>query len=858
MWEKTRSLFTAPVFEGDEEKTRIAALLHIALVSLVVSGAIFLPLGALMPDGHPGVLVIMGALIGVSPVMLWGARRGYVRSVSVLLVCLFLAASVGSVAVVGSVRDAMASLFIVSVVASGVLLGHRGTIVVTGLTALALATLWWAEEAGLLPPYELTRFAPLLRLAGSLVGTALMLIVAVRGLNQALQRLRCSEALLTESNVRLNGEVVERKRAEEALRESLSVLRATLESTADAILVVDLQGRIVDCNQQLLRIWQMPSEIVPDGRSHDLVAAMGEDRLIAHFFSQLKDPAAFAARVQEIYEHPDSETLDCLEFNDGRIFERYSIPRRLGDQPIGRVWSFRDVTESRRMQDALRASEAKWRSYIENAPVGVLVADHTGRHIEANRFAEEMLGYGPGELVVTKVTDIPAHESAAAAKESFEKVVREGQAEGVFLARRKDGQLIWVSLRASRISDGRFMAVLQDITARKQAEEDRRKMDADLVRVQKLESLGVLAAGIAHDFNNILAGIQVFADLLQREPEASDSAKEKAAEIRKATRRGADLTRQILTYAGKGPVRLQSVDVNRMAEGMRSILEVAVSKKAALQFQLQPALPPVLADASEIGQVLLNLVVNGSEALGETAGEIVIETWTADADGLRPNPHTDNNDSSRVTHVCLEVSDNGCGMDATTMSRIFEPFFTTKFAGRGLGLATVYGIVRRHGGTVQVSSEVGQGSNFRVLLPIANTPPEPLIAEPAPTVRVHGSRLVLLADDEAMVRLGTQALLESTGFRVLVASDGEEAVSLFRAHHQEIVCVVLDLTMPKMSGVEAFRELRRIDPNVRVVLTSGYTTEDMRHRFAGEAVFGFVQKPDSIETVLAELLKVLQ
>lgn len=858
MWDKTRSLFTAPVFEGDEEKTRLAALLHIALVSLLVSGVIFVPLGAVMPDGHPGVLILMGALVGVSPLMLWGARRGYVRSVSVLLVCLFFATAVGSVVIVGSVRDAIASLFIVSVVASGVLLGHRGTIVLTALTALALATLYWAEEIGLLPSYELTQFAPLLRLAGSLVGTALLLIVAVRGLNQALQRLRRSEVLLTESNLRLSSEVLERKRAEEALRESLSVLRATLESTADAILVVDLEGRIVDLNQQLLRIWRIPSEILPEGRAHDLVAAMGEDRLVAHFFSQLKDPAGFATRVQEIYQHPDLETLDCLEFHDGRVLERHSIPQRQGDRPIGRVWSFRDVTESRRMQDALRASESKWRSYVEHAPVGVLVADHTGRHIEANRFAEEMLGYGPGELLFTDVSEIPAWESAEEARACFDRVVRDGLAEGVFLARRKDGRSIWVSVRASKISDGRFMAVLQDITAQKQAEEERRKLDAEMVRVQKLESLGVLAAGIAHDFNNILAGIQVFADLLQRAPDASDSAKEKAAEIRKATRRGADLTRQILTYAGKGPVRLQSVDINRVTEGMRSILEVAVSKKAHLQFRLPAGLPPVLADASEIGQVLMNLVVNASEALGDAAGEIIIETWTANADGMRYEEEHRAGDLSRAAHVCLEVTDNGCGMDGTTISRIFEPFFTTKFAGRGLGLATVYGIVRRHGGSVHVSSDVAKGSTFRVLLPIANAPPEPSLAEPTLTVCARGSRSVLLADDEAMVRLGTQALLESTGFRVLAASDGEEAVALFRAHHQEIVCVVLDLTMPKMSGAEAFRELRRIDPNVRVVLTSGYTTEDMRHRFSGESVFGFVQKPDSIEPVLAELLKVLQ
>jgi len=312
----------------------------------------------------------------------------------------------------------------------------------------------------------------------------------------------------------------------------------------------------------------------------------------------------------------------------------------------------------------------------------------------------------------------------------------------------------------------------------------------------------------------------------------------------------------MLAYAGKGRFVVQALDLNAVIREMTHLLDVSISKKVALRYRLADNLPAVEADASQMRQVIMNLITNASEAIGERSGVISITTAAMECDreylsempyaeGLEPGPY-----------VSVEVADTGCGMDEATKARIFDPFFTTKFTGRGLGLAAVLGIVRGHRGAVKVYSEPGQGSTFKVLLPASAQPAQEESAR-AGTGGWKGSGKALLVDDEETVRVVGQRMLERLGFEVVCAGNGAEALAIFRERPGDFVCVILDLTMPHMDGEETFRELRRVRPDVCVVLSSGYNEQEVTQRFAGKGLAGFIQKPYQIDALAQALRKAL-
>ena len=396
-----------------------------------------------------------------------------------------------------------------------------------------------------------------------------------------------------------------------------------------------------------------------------------------------------------------------------------------------------------------------------------------------------------------------------------------------------------------------------DITNRKRAEEEKLEMERRLLHAQKLESLGVLAGGIAHDFNNILAGIMGYADLAKLHLPASEPAREDIDVIKKAAQRAADLTRQMLAYSGKGKFIVEPVSLSQAVEDGKKMLAMSVSKKAELTYDLAPGLPTTQADASQIHQVILNLVINASEALGDNSGLIAISTDAIRLSASDSAAVSHGYDLREGLHVRLQVSDTGCGMDQRTMARIFDPFFTTKFTGRGLGLAAIQGIVRGHHGGMRVSSEPGKGTTFEVLFP-AGVAIAPLAVESVSAISWHGNGTVLVVDDEEIVRNLAGRMIEHAGFAVLTANDGEEAIQLYRQHKKDIACVLLDLTMPKLNGEETFRELRRISPELRVILSSGYSEDAATGRFSGLGLAGFIQKPYQLDTMIAKLRDAVQ
>ena len=550
--------------------------------------------------------------------------------------------------------------------------------------------------------------------------------------------------------------------------------------------------------------------------------------------------------------------------------------RRLSQEfNVARGNLLQELTERREVERALRESEERYRMILDSVSDAIFIHDpDTGAILQVNRRMCELYKCTPEQAIDLSVGDMSANVPPYTQAEAITRLRL--AAMGVpqvfeWHARDLQKNLFWadVAMRRGNIGgQSRVIVTVRDITSRKAEEEAQRRMATQMQHTQRLESLGVLAGAIAHDFNNLLTAVLGNVDMATADLTPTASGHAYLQEIDRAARQAADLCRQLLAYAGKGDFSIQKLDLGHLVQEMVYMLEVSISKKAVLRYNLAPDLPQVEADAAQMRQVILNLIVNASEAIGERSGYVSVTTGVT---------HCDNNyladcllgDTRKAgVYVYLEVADNGYGMDPLTLDRIFEPFFTTKLAGRGLGLAAVLGIVRVHNGVVRVTSEPGKGTTFKVLLPALPTaiaaaeeenagkeePPE----ESLPAWR--GSGTVLVVDDEESVRTIARQMLERMGFRVVLAGDGSEAVQVFRdmeTSGERITCVLLDLTMPHMDGEEAFRELRRLRKDVTVVLASGYSEQALADRFAGMGMSGFLQKPyrlASLQRKMADLL----
>ena len=393
--------------------------------------------------------------------------------------------------------------------------------------------------------------------------------------------------------------------------------------------------------------------------------------------------------------------------------------------------------------------------------------------------------------------------------------------------------------------------------AHRAVERQREMMERKLLETQKLESLGVLAGGVAHDFNNLLTGILGNAGLMRLELPEHSPVQEMLVDIENSALRAADLCKQMLAYAGKGRFVVQRLDLSALVHDSARLLQLSISKGAVLSFDLVANLPRIQADATQLRQIVMNLVINASEAIGERSGRIVVTTGLMTADRAYLTETYLSPDLPEGDYVFIEVSDNGAGMSAETRARIFDPFFTTKFTGRGLGLAAVLGIVRGHRGALKVYTEPGRGTSFKLLLPCVDGLAENTGVAAGHAPRWTGEGTVLIVDDEETVRTVASRMLKAHGFEVVLAADGREALARFREQAGRFRLVLLDLTMPHLNGEETFRELRQIQPDARVLLMSGFNEQEAINRFTGKGLAGFVQKPFTPESLLAKLQAVL-
>jgi two-component system cell cycle sensor histidine kinase/response regulator CckA len=560
--------------------------------------------------------------------------------------------------------------------------------------------------------------------------------------------------------------------------------------------------------------------------------------------------------------------FDMYSARLGRHFSVLVVP--VGPNTFGMVLS--DIALRKSQEEALETGRLAQRALLDNQPHLAWLKDVEGRFLAVNKVFAEACGLSSPEALVGKSDlDVWPRALAEAYRADDAAVMASGRQNAVEEPIASVDGTRWFETYKSPVfaPDGSIVGttgVARDVTARKnaehqalRAEEERRKLELSVLQAQKLESLGVLAGGIAHDFNNLLTSILGNAELALAELPPNSPARGFLHDIELASRHAADLCRQMLAYSGKGRFVVQPISLNEIVAEMGQLLSVSTSKMASLTHTFAANLPSVMADATQVRQVVMNLITNASEAIGDREGTIALRTgalacdrdYFADAVG----------DSERHVagmYVFLEVADTGVGMDPATLARIFDPFFSTKFAGRGLGLAAVLGIVRGHKGVLKVSSEPGKGTTFRVLLPAHGAAAEPGEARPVAAGDFRGHGLVLVADDQAAVRAVARNILERAGFRVMTAVDGREALQLYERHGPEIRLVVLDMTMPHLNGEACFLALRELNPAAKIVMTSGYSEQEVVAHFVGKGLAGFVQKPYKADLFLGTIRDILR
>ncbi len=629
-------------------------------------------------------------------------------------------------------------------------------------------------------------------------------------------------------------DVTERKRLEQEREAALAAARqlaAIVESSTEAALAVGRDGRIVSWNRaaEALYGWSAAEAI---GQPFTMLLPPDELERAEELFARLLAGESYRGEMRRVTRSGARLLVESVYF-----------PLRDGEgNVVGVGCTSRDVTRQREMERRVAEQAADLAGTLGaiHEGVGLIAPDGTVLLVNAALagIVEELFGVRPAPgMHWREVVPEPLREgfaevlanTLAGETSSFEQQVTD-----------RGGEERWLELSFGRVllDDGAVRGValsLEDVTERKRTEER-------LLQAQKAESLAVLAGGIAHDFNNLLVGILGNAGLALAELPPESPVRETVREIELAGQRAAELARQMLAYSGRGKFVVQPLSVNGLVEEMAHLLRVSVGAGVRLVLDLAPGLPAVVGDATQLRQVIMNLVINASDAIGSTEGMVRIRTSVVRGEpGLFAGAAVAPEEPAEQ-YVVLEVEDTGAGMDEATLARIFDPFFTTKFTGRGLGLAAVQGIIRGHRGGIAVESTPGAGTRFRVMLPASEERAAPGDGD-GEAGAWRGSGLVIVADDEPSVRAVTARALRAMGFEVAEAADGQEAVDLFARERSRARLVLLDMTMPRLNGEGAFHAIRELDPGAKVVLMSGYTEQDAQEHLGGDALTGFLQKP---------------
>ncbi|MBI1917251.1 MAG: PAS domain S-box protein [Planctomycetes bacterium] len=668
-------------------------------------------------------------------------------------------------------------------------------------------------------------------------------------------------ALFTARDIREQRETFQRlKRLEAELREQQVILHNIIAHTPCAVFWKDRKSAYLGCNEHSARDIGLdsPKDIV--GKTdYDMPFSRAEADFYRKCDREVMESGQPLLNIEETQRRPDGSEATLLTSK---------VPlRNSAGAVVGVLGVYTDITDRKKTEEALRASEARFRTLFESTAVGIVVKDRERRILDCNPAFARFLGHDRAALIGLHIEDVTHPEDAARSIALLQELAL-GQRRHFELEKRyvrKDGRVVWghVSVSVQQREDGVLAtALVQDISERKRLEDQFRQ-------AQKMEAVGRLAGGVAHDFNNLLCVINGYADVLLAGLPARGPDREMIVEIKRAGERAAGLTRRLLAFSRQEVVSPRLLDLNSTVHEADRLLRRLIGEDIQLITRMAPGRCVVKADPSQLEQVLLNLAVNARDAMPK-GGTLTIETHLEKDEGGRMKDEKENaegSDSSFILHpssfVVLSVSDTGHGMDEATRARIFEPFFTTKGRrGTGLGLATVYSIVAQSGGHIEVDSAPGQGTTFRVYLPCAEeTHHGPALELPAgPDGRPGGplgTETVLLAEDEEGVRALTRLVLRSCGYEVLEAGNGVEALSVAAAHPGRIDLLVTDVVMPQLSGREAAERLQALFPQLGVLFLSGYPDDDVvRHGILEDQV-AFLQKPFTPAALALKVRQVL-
>ncbi len=637
-------------------------------------------------------------------------------------------------------------------------------------------------------------------------------------------------------------DITERKRVQEDLRFKTALLQAQSETTLDGILVVDKDDQILLVNRRFVQMWNLPE---------DAVSIVDDQKLIQMVVPQVRDTEAFLTRVRYLNAHGEEKSRDELELKDGRIFDRYSSPLRgAQDQFYGRIWYFRDISERTRAEvERLRLVTA-----IEQSAEAVVITNPQGDIEYVNPAFTHITGYSREEALGQNPRILKSNKQDPAFYQQLWETILQGKPwHGELINQRKDGtpyteQMSIAPVKGPHGEVTHFIATVLDVTERKNLEEQ-------LQRAAKMEAVGRLAGGVAHDFNNLLTVINGYAEILKARLASDQKASEYIQEIGSAGERAAGLTRQLLAFSRRQVLTPQVLDLNAVVSNLEKMLRRLIGEDVRLRTNLERNLGRVKADPGQIEQVLMNLAVNSRDAM-PYGGDLTIETsnveldegYTANHPTVKPGPH-----------VMLAVSDSGMGMPPEIKAHIFEPFFTTKEKGKGtgLGLATVYGIVKQSEGSIWLYTEQGQGTVFKIYLPIVNELATEVLPPTVVMDSASGTETILLIEDEDGVRSLVKVALASGGYTVLESHDAQGGLELCAAHSGPIDLLLTDVVMPQMSGPAVAEKIGAARPGIKVLFMSGYTDDAIVHHGVLRHGTPFIQKPFSPVALRRKVREVL-
>ncbi len=630
-------------------------------------------------------------------------------------------------------------------------------------------------------------------------------------------------------------------------------LKKIFNNTHDAIFIHDQEGKILDVNHKMCRIYGLTKEEALDVTIEDVS-------------STRMSMTVLLERWQRVL---NGETLlfewEARRPKDDSIFNVEVSIRKIGfDDKDIILANVRDITERKKTEETLRESEERYRTILDEMSEGYHEVDLAGNFTFFNDAFLNLFGYSRDEMMGTSFSCYAAEEAIAT---KIYRVYNETYRTGVPIQHcewdilRKDGQRRTLEFYASLLKDSQgiptgFRGIVRDITQHKQAEQEREKLQTQLIQAQKMESVGRLAGGVAHDFNNMLGVILGHAELALQKARNNQDPCSGLEKIQTAARRSADLTKQLLAFARKQIIEPKVLDLNHTVENMLSMLRRLIGEDIDLSWVSARKLWPVKMDPSQVDQILANLCVNGRDAI-TGVGKLTIETgmktfdpaYCADHEGFIPGDF-----------VMLAVSDDGCGMGNDILENLFEPFFTTKETGKGtgLGLATVYGIVKQNNGFINVYSEPGQGSTFRIYLPRQPMSAEETSADGhSPIEAPTGTETVLLVEDEPDILDMTRTMLEQKGYCVLAAASPSAAIEMARARTDRIDLLITDVIMPEMNGRDLAEKLAKLYPEIQLLFMSGYTANVIVHQGMLNDGVAFLQKPFSIHELAEKVRNVL-